>query len=163
MNYFKNLVLLSIVLFAFSCSDDSDDPATCEFLTQNIQGEIEGAAWTFQGGSVELDTDDNTYSVDLFGMDEDLSGGVCSIFFGSEDRVFFSNLPAAVGEYTLSSDFTTGMTVTLYSVVTSVNVIATQGCVAITSITADAVTVQFDIDYDGDNSLNGTASLDICQ
>lgn len=160
MNYFKNLLLLSIVLFAFSCSDDSDD--TCDFSTQNIQGKIKGVAWTLQGGKVELDPD-GTYDVDLFGMDEDLTGGVCSIFIGLRDRVFFRNLPAVVGEYTLSSDFTTGMTVTLYSTVTNENVIATQGCVNVANISADVVLLQFDIDVDADNSINGTATLDICQ
>lgn len=161
MNYFKNLLLLSIVLFAFSCSDD-DDSVSCEFLSQNIQGEVEGTAWAFQGGKVELQSDGITYDVDMYGMDEDLSGGVCNIFLGSTDQIFFSSLTAEIGEYALSTDFTNGLTVTFYDADDNLNVIATEGCINITSITADMVNIQFDVKADDDNQIKGTANFDIC-
>ncbi len=158
MKNLKFLPLLAIcALVLFSCKDDTD---SCEFSTTTLSGKIEGNDWTFQGGSAT--NSNGELDVDLFGMDEDLTNGPCGIFFGSSLTAFFS-IPAEVGQYPLDFSFTSGgQTVTLFDPSTANNIIVSDGCVEIVSITDTEAVLRFNIENDGNNFLRGEATLTIC-
>ena len=161
MKLLKTWSFVACVLIFLSCEEDK--PTNCLFFPEDLNGEINGTAWMYQGGIVEFRSD-NMMSVDIFGMDEDLTGVICDISFGATDNVSFS-IPSNVGDYALSLGMSgdNSQTVTMYDAETAQNIIVTDGCVQVTTIMETEVKIKFDITADADNFLRGEAILVICQ
>ncbi len=162
MIHFRFFIFLSILSMAFfACSDDDGDgnSSNCELTsTATATGKLNGDVWTFQGGRGSINPADSIMTVRMFGMDEDLSNGICNVGLGSNDRIFF-DVPAEVGEYALNSS---GGTITMYDVDANLNYLVSSGCMEITSVTDTEITIVFNIGSDPDYQLVGQAVITVC-
>ncbi len=155
---FFTLLILSIFVF-FSCTfevSDDDDNQFCNFSSNNASGKLNNATWTYQGGYANIGG--SLMTIRMFGMDEDISGGICNLTLGSNDRIFF-DVPAAVGEYELNNN---GGTITMYDTDGNVNYLISNGCMQVVSITDTEVTMNFNIGSENDYFLEGVAVITIC-
>ena len=155
----KLLFISSIIIFS-SCSKDEDNGPAYEFLDQDLQGTIDGEAFVFGDGIVS--SSDGELSFDLLSDMETESA--CEQFgFGDFVSVFFT-IPEAEGivELSLNLQSFEGQTVTMFNPETSLNVIATEGAVEITSITETSVSGKMDVKYDGENFVNGNFTAVFC-
>lgn len=167
-NSLKLLLLttgLSLISLISSCKKDDESGPSYEFINQNLQGTIDGFAYTYGEGSVETTTRDGEgyLSFDLYHSSEDITD-ICDFFgFGNEVSVFFST-PAEVGLYELSLDFSSfsGQTVTLFNPDGAVNNIASIGAVEILTVTETEVTGRMDATLDAENTVNGNFTAVFC-
>lgn len=161
MKNLRILTLFTCILFAFSCEED--DTSSCVYFEEYLNGKIEGTVWDYETGIVEMRTD-NTINIDLFGKDEVFLSTPCDVSFGITDNVSL-NLPAAVGDYSLKLDSSgeESQTLTLYDAETARNIIMTEGCVQISTITDTYIEMKFDVgSADSDNFIKGEATLEVC-
>lgn len=155
------LAVIASISFFFSCDEDSD--GDCVFFQEDMNGKIAGVDWRYQAGIVDF-VPDNTMSVDIFGQDEDLTAGACTLEFGLTNSVFFS-VPSELGEYALNLDFSGGdnQIVTMSDVSAADNIIITEGCISVSRITDTEVDIKFNVRSDDNNYMNGEATLEVCQ
>lgn len=158
-------ISISATLFISSCGKDDDSGPSYDFINQNLQGTIDGHVFTYGEGTVETTTfeGEEQLSFDLYHSNEDITD-VCDFFsFGDEVSVFFF-MPAEVGLYELSLNFSdfSGRTVTLFNPDGAVNNIASIGAVEILTITETEVTGRMDATLDGENTVNGNFTAVFC-
>lgn len=155
---------LSLISLISSCKKDDESGPSHEFINQNLQGAIDGIPFTYGEGTVEMITRDGKehLSFDLYHANEEINE-VCSFFgFGNEVSAFFS-IPAEVGLYELSLNFSYGgQTVTLFNPDGTVNNIASIGAVEILTVTETEVTGRMDATLDAENTVNGNFTAVFC-
>ena len=156
-----NAIGLCLLLLS-SCGKEEEAPAY-SFEDQTLAGAIEGVNWTYGDGYANVTGEGATSKlhVTLVLPSEDEG---CDIM-PEGDRVFFS-FPLFAGLHILKLDFNdleNSRTVTLFDTEETMNVIATEGAVEITSITETHVTGRIDARADEDNFINGNFSVPLCQ
>ncbi len=148
------------ILVCTGCFGDSGGGGY-SFTDQDAQGEIAGTVWTYVSGLAEESLSDNTkVSIDLYGIDP-AGGDPCGLlaFTGANEVILFS-VPAQVGVYEISSS----QTATIYDG-SSNKIVTSGGAIEITSIdtmTNNEVTGKVDLDFDGNNYVNGNFTVDYC-
>ena len=161
MKKFSKIILLSIALLSFACSDDDEGPAY-DFKDQTLQGLINSKSWAFVDGSAEISAfDESKLSIELGAVElED----PCDIFGFSGLRVFFS-IDNEVGLKELNFSFEEeGQTVTLFDPEGTLNIIATAGAVEILSISSTEVSGRIDARSEGsDDGVNGNFTVSFCE
>jgi hypothetical protein len=155
------LAVIAFFSFFFSCDDDGG--GDCVFFQEDMNGKIAGVDWRYKAGTAEF-VADNIMSVDIFGQDEDLIDGACSLSFGMTSNVFFS-VRSELGEYSLNLDFSGGSNqiVTMFDMIAADNIIVTEGCISVSRITDTEVDIKFNVKSDDNNFMDGEATLEICQ
>lgn len=162
-NLFNVLVIFALGLMMTSCGDDEGSSPNCNFSSGNLTGKIENVDWAFDTGKYSQfeDSDGTTLSINMFSS-LDSAADPCSVF-GSNDRIFFS-MPATLGVTELSFDFSdpNSQTVTLFDEEGFVNVIASDGCIELFTITDTEVTGRMNVSSGTDNFVNGEFTLIRC-
>ena len=160
------IVLFASIAFAISCSEEDllgiPTENTWNFLSQNVQGTIEGVAFSLgEGKAEESFSNSSDLSINLYNSNEVITE-VCDFFNNESVEVFF-DIPAEVGLYELFIDLSAldGQTVTMFNPVTSVNTVAAEGAVEITSITDTEVSGRIDARA-GETSVNGNFTITYC-
>lgn len=150
------------LLFA-SCSSSEDEAPAYNFTNQDLAGVIEGVSWTYGDGYADVtgEGENAKLHVTLLLPSE---GEGCDIL-ADGDRTMFS-FPRYAGLHILKFDYNdveNSRTVTLFDDEETMNVIATQGAVEITSITDTEVKGRIDARADDDNFVNGNFTVPLCQ
>ncbi len=163
-NFLTVALFASMVYFTACSSDDEGDTGGFSFVDQNAQGTIDGESFTLGEASAEDSFfSEGEFSIELYNSSEDITD-VCDLFgFGDQVSVFF-DIPAQVGVYELSFDLSNledGRTVTLFNPDGANNIIASEGAVEITEITATTVSGRIDA-RGSESSVNGNWSATIC-
>ncbi len=156
-----NAIALCLLLL-LACGKDDEAPAY-DFKDQTLAGAIEGQNWNYGDGYATITGEGATAKLHVTLVLPTESEG-CDIV-PEGDRVFFT-FPLSTGVHVLRLDFNdmeNSRTVTLFDSEETMNVIATQGAVEITSITDTEVIGRMDARSDENNFINGDFSVPICQ
>jgi hypothetical protein len=153
---------IALSLFFGSCSSEDPKPAY-NFVDQDLSGKIENEAWTFGDGYAAVTGAGADAKMHITLLKE-VEGEGCDII-PTGDMVIFT-LPFATGLETLLLDFNNlenSRTVTLFDEEQTLNSIATQGAVEITSISDTEVVGRIDAQADNGNYVNGNFAVSLCQ
>lgn len=153
---------IALCLLFASCSSDTEAPAY-NFTDQPLAGMIEGVSWTYADGYADITGEGENAKLHVT-LALPSEGTGCDILVDG-DRVMFS-FPKYAGLHILKLDFNDvegSRTVTLFDDEETMNVIATQGAVEITSITDTEVKGRIDARAYDDNFVNGNFTVPICQ
>jgi len=159
---FYLLVLVMLTSLAISCSDDDESGPSYNFEDQNLQGKIDGEDFILGDGRGEISFfEDDQLSIDLYHSDE--PEDACDVLNSDFVYAFFT-IPDEVGIYELFLDLENfeGQTVTLFNPDGTLNNIATEGAVELTSITDTEVSGRIDARMDDDNFINGNFTVEFC-
>lgn len=154
-----NAIVLSL-LFA-SCSKDDPKPAY-NFEDHDLSGKIENESWSYGDGYADITGEGEGARLHVTLLLE-LEGEGCDIM-PDGDMVIFS-LPKQIGLHILKLDFDNlenSQTVTLFDDEQTLNTIATQGAIEITSVSDLEVTGRIDARADDGNYVNGNFSISLC-
>ena len=153
---------IGLCLLLASCSSEEEAPAY-NFTDQELAGMIEGKDWSYGDGYADITGEGETSKLHVtLVLPSDGEG--CDIL-ADGDRVMFS-FPKYAGLHILKMDFDdieNSRTVTLFDDEETLNVIATQGAVEITSITDTEVKGRIDARAYDDNFVNGNFTVPLCQ
>ena len=153
---------IGLCLLLASCSSDKEAPAY-SFTDQNLAGMIEGVDWSYGDGYADITGEGETAKLHVT-LVLPSEGEGCDIL-AEGDRVFFS-FPKYEGLHILKVDFDNieaSRTVTLFDSEETMNVVATQGAVEITSISETEVKGRIDARAYDDNFVNGNFTVPLCQ
>lgn len=166
----KQIALVFALLGLAACSggggggngtDNNPNKPAGEYQTDPAAGAVNGAAWTFLSGTAKPQFNDPSRMA--LTLNDEMFNDPCSGFnFGKAN--ILTGVPAAIGE-TVLGQMPVMQTVTFsypdpnggYQ-----NLVATEGRVAVTAITAEEVTGFIIARYNGANYINGAFKLKVC-
>jgi len=131
------------------------------YRSEPAMGVINSTQWQFQSGSAKLwYGDDSRISLNFYG--ESLEDPCAPFIYGKSSVI--TGVPAVVGETVLGQMPNIETATFAYSDATgtSANLIATEGRIAITSISDEEVSGFIIAKYDGANHINGSFRLKMC-
>lgn len=151
--------LTCLLFFLASCGGDEDCSST------PAAGTIDGNAFTFGFGTA-VDNDEGGFDIRMYHMSE-IQTDSCMGSSGDFVSILGSLPSQAAGRVELEIDLTnfTGQTLTMFNPDGFNNIIAIDGYVEVTSVTAESVIGYLDIN-DGDNkddSVCGSFTLTRCE
>lgn len=152
----KQLVLTALMAIGlFGCGGDDEDASVTD---QPLQGEVNGQAWTLGSATTNAFlSDDDTIWVDAY-LDADIT---CDSFGGGEGASLILNVPREVGTYTLSLSL--NMTFVFEDEEGDLlNVVGTNGVLIVEEVTDTQVTASIRASADGDNSVEGRFTAELC-
>lgn len=153
---------IGLCLLLASCSSEVEAPAY-NFTDQNLAGMIEGVDWSYGDGYADITGEEETAKLHVT-LVLPSEGEGCDIL-AEGDRVMFS-FPKYEGLHILKVDYNdigSSRTVTLFDSEETMNVVATQGAVEITSISDTEVKGRIDAHAYDDNFVNGNFTVPLCQ
>lgn len=143
------LLGLTLCLGAAACGED--DPITV--ADQPLQGLAYGQAWQVEGATTNAFlSDDSEFWVDAY-IGEPSCGGFGP---GGDRPKLIISVPRSVGTHRL------GLNLNMTFAFMNDNLVATDGVIIVEEITETHVTASLRAEFDGDNSVEGRFTAEIC-
>lgn len=167
-------LIMIVLVVVVSCKKDDDDDDnnnnnnnnTYSFLNQDLQGMIDGNAWTYTAGTFENSYWDSLeFDIDLFDTTgANITGSICDVFSSSFDYKVMFSCPMQVGLYELNFDWTSGQTITLVDWTADPvnNIICSEGAIEIVSVNDSVLTGKIDARFDAASYINGNFTVTFC-
>ena len=155
----KNWWMLGFFLLAACSSDGGDDAgSSVSIATTPLSGKVDGKAWTFVSGATDafLSEGESTLFTTLYAEAIATCDGIPS---PTQPEVLIQ-LPRQPGTYPLS--LARNATFAIQRSPETDNLVATKGKLVIDEVTATTVKGGAYIEYDANNSVNGTFEATIC-
>lgn len=145
----KKLILISACLGLWACGEED---AAIEIADQPLQGQVEGEAWTVGGAATHAFlSNEEGFWVDVLATPLMCGGG-----FGGGNKLIVT-VPREVGEYPLGPRL--NMT---FAVGDNENLITFDGAIIVEEVTDTTVTASLKANFDGDNTVEGRFTAEIC-
>jgi small nuclear ribonucleoprotein (snRNP)-like protein len=153
---YLNLFML-LVISLVSCKDDDNAEPAYNFKDQDATGKIENESWTYKDGYADIGSELIYVTLTI-----EQAGKACDITSPTGDRVLFT-VDKEPTLYLLGGSGSTMYTATLLESDDTMNHIALEGAIEITSITNDTVSGKIDARVDDETFVNGNFTIPICQ
>lgn len=148
------------LLLAAACSSDGGDDggSSVSIAATPLSGKVDGKAWSFVSGSTDafLSEGESTLFTTLYAD----AVATCSGIPTSTQPEVIVQLPRAPGTYSLSLQ--RNATFAIQRSTTTDNLVATKGKLVIDEVTATTIKGGAYIEYNAENSVNGTFEASIC-
>jgi len=124
---------------------------------QNLSGSVGGEAWSFVEGETNAFLSDDDFFASLYAQDFE----PCGMGSPSGTNSLILSIPKETGEWDLS--LSRNMTFVVHTGSGTDNLIGTEGLLRVDSVTADTVTGGIYAEFNGDNEVDGTFTVTICE
>jgi hypothetical protein len=153
---YLNLFTL-LVISLVSCKDDDKAEPAYSFKDQDATGKIENVSWTYKDGYVDIGSELIHVTLTI-----EQDGKACDVTSPTGDYVSFA-VDKEEKLYLLGGSGSTLYTATLLESDDTMNYIALEGAIEITSITDLAVSGRIDARVDDETFVNGNFTIPTCQ
>jgi hypothetical protein len=154
---YLNLFMLFVISLV-SCKDDDKAEPAYSFKDQDATGKIENESWTYKDGFVDIGSGLIYMTLTI----EQNGTTACEATSPIGDRVLFT-VDKEAKLYLLGGSGSPMYTATLLESDDTMNHIALEGAIEITSITDEGVSGKIDARVDDETYVNGNFTIPTCQ